>query len=266
MKLSAILFCAALAGVASLGCMDKPSTDEELAEALAQRSAEPRGPKPLPVPGAMPLLAVVAGQGAGPIRLGANVSQVERLMQHPCEVRSENLCRYVQYGVDFNLVGGITQSIYIQRHGRPAGKDANNNDIEFGFFQGMIPPDLRLGMLPQAIEEYLGKPYRAERVAGPNPQNMVYRHYYPGITLEYDFWPETGKLLLGGIRIYKDPNAVAQGAADAGAASDAGAPAPAASDAAPAASDAGAPPHEVGKKKAAAHDAGAPRVREPEPR
>ena len=241
MKLSAIFFFAVGAGVASLGCMDKPSKEDELAEALAQRSGEPRkrGPKPLPVPGAMPILAVLAGQGVGPIRIGANVSQIERLMQHPCEVRSENLCRYVTRGVDFNLVGGLTHTIYIQRNGRPAGKDANGDDLEFGFFQGLIPPDLALGMLPQAIQEHLGKPYRAERVAGPNPQNMVYRHYYPGMTLEYDYWPETGKLLLGGILIFKDPNATQAVAADAGAPSDAGAPATTV--AAPS-NDAGAPP------------------------
>jgi hypothetical protein len=200
-------------------------------------------------------MAVLAGQGAGAIRIGANVAQVERLMQRPCDVRSENLCRYVQRGIDFNLVGGITQSIFIQRKGRPAGKNAAGEDVEFGFFQGMIPPDLRLGMTPEAIQQYLGKPERAEHVAGPNPQTTVWRHYYPGLVLEYDWVAETRKLMLGGIHIVKDPRILPpwMKAADAGApASDGGAPHDAGT-----AGDAGTRPP--------ARDAGPPRKME-EPR
>lgn len=195
-------------------------------------------------------LAVLAGQGAGPIRVGANVAQVERLMQAPCEVRSENLCRYVTRGMDFNLLGGITQSLYIQRAGRPAGKSATGEELRFGFFQGMIPPDLRLGMLPEAIQQHLGPPQRVEKVPGPNPQNTIERHYYPGMVLDYDWWPETERLILGGIRIVRDPSAVPVSAAP-----DAGAPADV---------DAGAP-RTAASVKAPAGDAGAPR-REPEPR
>jgi len=250
MKLSAIL--ALTVAFASVSCVDKPTKDEEIAAALANRPPRDEQ-KPLAYPGAFTVLAVLAGQGAGPIRLGANIAQVQRLMQAPCEIRSENLCRYARRGMDYNLVGGLTQSIYIQRSGRPAGRSATGENLSFGFFQGMIPPDLRLGMLPEAIQQYLGKPRRITHVPGPNPQNMVERHEYPGMTLEYDWWPETQKLILGGILIFKDPTAVpnviesAARAADGGVASDAGAPAPVPS----------------GKQPG---DAGAPRVREPEPR
>jgi hypothetical protein len=248
--------------VVSIGCSEAPTTSQQIADALADRpdaGARARGRKryePVPVPGSFPLMAVLAGQGAGAIRLGANVAQVERLMQHPCDLRSEHLCRYVQRGIDFNLVGGITQSIYIQRKGRPAGKGANGEDLSFGFFQGMIPPDLKLGMTPEAIQQYLGNPERTEQVAGPNPQTTVSRHYYPGLVLEYDWVAQTRKLMLGGIHIVKDarvppPWMKATDAGvpmtDAGAPSDAGVP-----------SDAGAPPR--------ARDAGAPRPKDPEPR
>src|SRR5262245_28486895 len=130
MKLPAFLSLAL--ALACTSCVEKRSTEEEIVEALANRSARSvRHYEPVPVPGVLPLMAVLAGQGAGPIRIGANVAQVERLMQNKCEIRTENLCRYVRYAVDFNLVGGITQSIYIQRRGRPAGKDANGKDLEF---------------------------------------------------------------------------------------------------------------------------------------
>jgi hypothetical protein len=259
MKRSAILaFGAALA---ALSCAQEPSKDEKLAAALAARPSGERARSykallPPTPPGTHQLLAVLAGQGAGPIRIGANVAQVQRLMQAPCEVRSENLCRYVSRGMDYHLVGGITQSIHIQRAGRPAGKSATGETVVFGFFPGMIPPDLRLGMLPEAIQQYLGQPKRIERVPGPNPQNTVERHYYPGLVLEYDWWPETEKLILGGILVVKDPLALSALVPHAGAPpADAGASSAAGADGGSAGASA--------RPKAA--DAGAPR-REPEPR
>jgi hypothetical protein len=265
MKLPA--FLALGLALACTSCVEKRSKDEEIAAALAERSANrplARKYEPVPVPGALPLMAVLAGQGAGPIRIGANVAQVERLMQNKCEIRTENLCRYVRYGIDFNLVGGITQTIYIQRRGRPAGKGPDGTDLEFGYFQGMIPPDLKLGMLPESIQQYLGKPYRIEAIPGPNPQTAVSRHYYPGLTLEYDFVHETKKHMLGAIFIHKDPLLAAGLGADAGAPrSDAGAPFDAGMPRLP---DGGRPPFGDAGTRPPRGDAGAPRVKEPEPR
>lgn len=258
MKLSAILSFAA--GLAALACTSEPSQDEKLAEALANR-APPQPYKPLlPTPGGFQVLAVLAGQGAGAIRIGANVAQVERLMGAPCEIRSENLCRYVTRGMDFNLIGGITQSIYIQRAGRPAGRSATGEPTVFGFFQGMIPPDLRLGMLPEAIQQYLGAPKRIEKVQGPNPQSTVERHYYPGLVLDYDWWAETRKLILGGILVIKDANAAAEAMAKASAAAPGQSPNPGGS-AAPSGTAGGAPP-----SPRPAPSAAPPPVRQPEPR
>lgn len=262
-------FLALALALACIGCVEKRSKDEEIAAALADRSARPARTarphyEPIPIPGTVPLLAVIAGQGAGPIRLGANVTQVERLMQHQCEVRTENVCRYVRYGVDFNLVGNITQSIYAQRKGRYAGKGPNGEDLQFGFFQGMIPPDLRLGMVPEEIQKYLGKPYRIEAIPGPNVNTAVSRHYYPGLTLEYDFVHETKKHMLGAILIYKDAErapVIANGGAplaDAGPPFDGGMPPVRDGGVRPPLGDAGARP--------LPRDAGAPPMREPEPR
>lgn len=244
---------------ASAACVErKPTTDEEIAAALEDRARSrmrepPRDTKRWAPPSGL-MLAVLAGQGAGPIRLGASVAAVERLMDRPCEIKSETLCRYVARGMDFHLMGGILQSIHVQRAGRPAGRGHDGTHLEFGFFKGMIPPDLRLGMTPEAIQEYLGKPDRVEKVPEPNPQNTVFRHHYPGLVAEYDRWPETGKLILGGVRVIKDArlspfgvvDARDAGGADAGAgdadagdagAGDAGTPAP---------GDAGAPAADAG--------------------
>ena len=190
-----------------VACNSKPSTkpaSPAASAALAAASASARLPPPKrhnwPMPSG-PMLAVVAGQGVGPIRIGATTATIERLMELPCEVKTESLCRYVARGVEFNLEGGVTKSIYVQRAGRPT-KDAQGNDTEFGFFKGAIPPDLRLGMVPKAIQEYLHEPSRVEKSGEAGTANKVETHFYDGMMLEYDRI-ENGNLVLGGIVIFK---------------------------------------------------------------
>ncbi len=151
-----------------------------------------------------PMLAIEAGKGVGAIRIGATVGTVERLMNKRCEVLTDELCRYVTRGVDFHLLGGTVNSVHVQRAGRPAGRDAHGQTVEFGFFNGGIPPDLRLGMIPSAIQEYLGPPERVEPVPQPNPATLVARDYYPGLVIEYDRYTN-GKIIMGGVLIVKDP-------------------------------------------------------------
>jgi len=179
----------------------------------AQSSDEEIAPMPsasVPVPpfrqGNLPVgpsLAIEAGQGVGPIRFGATVATIERLMQHRCEVLSDNMCRYVTRGVDFHLVNGELSRIHVQRAERPAGRDAQGNPIQFGFFNGGIRPDLALGMKPRAMQEYLGRPERIEQVPEPNPQNMVARDYYPGLIIEYDRY-KNGNVIFAGAIVFKD--------------------------------------------------------------
>lgn len=149
-----------------------------------------------------PRLAIEAGQGVGPIRLGANVATIERLMELPCEIKTESLCRYATRGVDFHLVNGETAWIHVQRAGRPAGRGFRGEKLEFSFFNGAIPPDLRLGMTPRAIQQYLGRPERVEYVPQPNPTSILERHYYPGLVAEYDLYTN-GRIILGGVRVVK---------------------------------------------------------------
>lgn len=179
-----------IAAAVAAGAIEKDARQA----AHARRWAPPNGP----------MLAIEAGKGVGAIRIGATVATIERLMDKRCEVLTEALCRYITRGVDFHLVGGITNWIHVQRAGRPAGNDFRGEPVEFGFFNGAIPPDLRLGMIPSAIQEYLGPPERIEPVAQPNPASLVARDYYPGMVIEYDRYTN-GKIIMGGVRIMKDP-------------------------------------------------------------
>ena len=153
-----------------------------------------------------PVLAILAGQGVGPIRIGATIATIERHMAAPCDVKSKDVCRYLARAVEFQLENGVTKTIVVSRAGRPAGKDAAGKDAEYGFFNRAIPPDLQLGMVPSAIQEHLGEPKRVERnpTAAAGAADRVEIHEYPGMRIEYDRI-ENGNLVVGGIVLFKDP-------------------------------------------------------------
>ncbi len=154
-----------------------------------------------------PRLAMLAGQGVGPIRIGATVATIQRHMQLPCEVKDDKVCRYIARGVEFELKNGVTERVRVHRAGRAAGKDATGAEREYGFFNGAIPPDLSFGMVPKAIQEYLGAPERIETIAPAPPNQTAERHFYPGMIVEYDRH-SNGNLIMGGVVIEK-PSGVA---------------------------------------------------------
>lgn len=142
-----------------------------------------------------PRLAIVAGQGVGAIRLGASVATVERLMEAPCDEKTPTSCRYVARAVEFELNDqGKVKRIRAHRQGRKAG------DKEYGLFNGAIPPDLMFGMIPAAIQQYMGPPEKVvEGNQGAAPEAFQ-QYVYKGIVLEWDKLPN-GRTALGGARI-----------------------------------------------------------------
>ncbi|HYQ40679.1 MAG TPA: hypothetical protein VER11_01885 [Polyangiaceae bacterium] len=154
-----------------------------------------------------PVLAIQAGQGVGPIRIGATVATIERLMGAPCEVKTASVCRYIKRAVEFELdKNGVTERIVVHRHDRPAGPDAKGEPQVYGFFNGAIPPGVGLGMIPKAVLEMLGPPASSERVTTANDFNTVDRDTYPnGMVLEYDEYKKSNRVLLGGVIITKPP-------------------------------------------------------------
>jgi hypothetical protein len=151
---------------------------------------------------------IVPGQGVGPIRFGAKKATIERLMGAPCDDSTETLCRYVARGVDFTLKDDAVTEMRISRKGREAKRDAAGDIVEYGFFNGAIPPDLYFGMLPPAVQQYLGQPQKVEKITPMGPDGFSERHVYDGITLEYDAW-STGSLVLGAAVLTKSPTAAA---------------------------------------------------------
>lgn len=193
---------ASATAVASAALAASPSTP---ALASAKVAPAPLGTVQLPEG---PRLAIQAGQGVGPIRIGATVATIERLMEAPCEVKTQSVCRYIRRAVEFDLdKNGITERIVVHRHDRPAGPDAKGEPQVYGFFNGAIPPGVGLGMVPKAVLQILGPPQSSERVTTANDFDTVDRDTYPaGMVLEYDEYKKSGKVMLGAVIISKPKN------------------------------------------------------------
>jgi hypothetical protein len=206
---------AVIAGVFLAACSKGSSSSGAVPSASTPPSATVTAPNPLATysPGPMrsswplpvgPRLAVEIGKGLGPIRFGATVQTIERLMAAPCDLKTTELCRYYKQAIDFELKDGVLARIHVHRTDRSAGKDATGKPRTYGVFNGMIPPDLRFGMLPWAIQEYLGKPRRIEPAPGESGFDTAEIHYYDGVTLEFDRIGGSPPV-LGGIIIEKHP-------------------------------------------------------------
>ncbi|MCA9600211.1 MAG: hypothetical protein KC776_43205 [Myxococcales bacterium] len=194
---------AAIATLVAVSGCDKKSTDAA-PSAVPSASGPPAAALPPPMklpPPSGPRLAILAGQGLGPIRLHAKVETVERHMQAPCEVRTPKLCRYIHRAAEFLLDDeGRVRAIHVHRVGRSAGTAPDGGTLIYGVFNGAIPPDLAFGMLPTAIQQQLGPPKKViPGDAGATP-GTVEQHVYDGMVIEYDRMPN-GQLVMGGVRI-----------------------------------------------------------------
>lgn len=171
------------------------------ASAAHAHALHPSEPWHAPPPSG-PVLAILAGKGVGPIRIGATVATIERLMQKKCDVQTDKVCRYINRAVEFDLEDGKTKTIRVERPGRPAGKDRSGHEQRYGVFRGAIPPDIKAGMLPWAVRRVLGPPLETAKKDGSGPDHTVEVDHYNGMTLQYDKL-SNGKLALGEIRIHK---------------------------------------------------------------
>jgi len=177
---------------AATGCKCGSTT---VTESSASTSASPPASAVFHAPTG-PRFAVIASKGIGPIRIGATLGTVERLMELPCPDKSDTVCRYVDRGVEFRFgPDGKVNRILIHRGDRKAP-----NDKVWGVFNGGIPPDLRFGMIVPAIQQYLGPPKKVVSGNEGAAPEASEQHYYDGMVLEYDRMPNE-RLILGGIRI-----------------------------------------------------------------
>jgi hypothetical protein len=159
------------------------------------------GPYAIPVG---PLFGILPGKGIGPIRFGATISTIERLMGAKCTVKTDSLCRYSAQAVDFHLTDGALSKIHIHGDERPFD---DNPEHTYGIFNGLFRGDVRLGMYRQYVVEVLGEPERTEKTK-PGRFKMEQRdHYSPQkMVLEYDRL-KNGNVVLAGVVLEQAPDA-----------------------------------------------------------
>lgn len=171
-------------------------------------SVPPYVPRAFP-PRVGPALGIFPGEGVGPIRLGATVATIERLMKRPCDVVTAEVCRYHPEAVEFSLTEGKVSEIRIHRAGRTAGQDAAGKPLSYGAFNGAMPKDpaagrtevTTFGLHEQGAKQGLGEPKRVEKLDGKNPFGTVALHHYDGFVLEYDMTDEAPMPVVGGFRL-----------------------------------------------------------------
>lgn len=142
-----------------------------------------------------PTLGIYRGQGLGPIRFGATLKTIERLMEAPCTEKTEDSCRYLGQAVDFKLKDGVLEEIHV--HGDERAFSERPDDT-YGVFNGRFVEGPALGMYTQFVIESLGEPSRVQKIEAPGRFPTMERHHYPDMVLEYDKLAN-GNVVLAGV-------------------------------------------------------------------
>jgi hypothetical protein len=154
-------------------------------------------PTAWPIPSG-PRLGIFAGEGVGAIRFGANVTTIERLMEAPCEIKTDDACRYIALAVEFMLKDGVVSEIRTHRPNRPTTPKPR----VFGIFNGHTPEEVAFTMLRPAAKGLLGPPEKTEPVADGGDAHTVEVDTYNGLRVEYDQLPN-GNVVVGGMVVVK---------------------------------------------------------------
>jgi len=146
-----------------------------------------------------PAFAIVPGVGFGPVRFGASLATVERLMTTPCEERTASVCRYITAGIEYELNNGLVSGMLVHRHDRVV----DGSTKIWGQTRCAIAPDITPRVIQNYVHSLLGKPESSEAITAPNPNRTVLREVYPGVVFEYDRGEYTNQLVVGSIRVVK---------------------------------------------------------------
>ncbi len=151
-----------------------------------------------------PALLISPGEGVGPVRFGAKLSTIQRLMEADCTELTEDKgmqwCRYQPHAVDFGLKNDKLVTIHVHGSEREftPGKGLGV-DNSYGVFRGAFLNKAQLGMYPKFVDQ--GKPLRVQKVE-PGRFPTVEKHYYENMVLEYDKL-KNGNVVLGGVVLTK---------------------------------------------------------------
>lgn len=212
-----LLFALPLAFLGSACSCDRQPTEKPASHGTeAAQSPEKPAPPEARAPAARPTkihkrvgptLIIQQGKSIGPIYFGATTQTIERLMQAPCELKTETSCIYVAQAVEFTLNDGVMVRAKAHLRNRPVP----GSEEVFGLFNGGMPPKLALGLHRHIVLQEFGKPRRAEEIPLTGATGLVSRDYYDGLILEYDKI-ENGNTVLAAFEVVPSDKSVAAGA------------------------------------------------------
>lgn len=151
-----------------------------------------------------PIFTILPGEGIGPIRFGATLQTIQRLMEAQCTEVAERdgltWCRYQAHAVEFGLDKGRLVQIHIHGSEREftPGKGLGVDNV-YGIFHGKFANNGQLGMYRQYAAQ--GEPLRIEEVT-PGRYPVVEKHYYDDMVLEFDKL-RNDNIVLGGVVLTK---------------------------------------------------------------
>ncbi len=194
-----LLLCAAL----SLGCScgeDPAAQSAPVADPVSPPASDPataEAPRQLGSRQFVgPRLLVQPGKGVGPIYIGATVETIERHMEAPCDIKTQDRCVYVKQAVEFFLEDGVMARVKAHFRDRPVA----GSDEPYGTFNGGMLPEILMGLHRHVVVEEFGKPQRTEAVALSGATGLVERAFYDGVILEYEKI-ENGNVVLAGFEV-----------------------------------------------------------------
>ncbi|MCW5790288.1 MAG: hypothetical protein KIT72_07700 [Polyangiaceae bacterium] len=139
-----------------------------------------------------PSLLLEPLKGAGPIRFGANLETIERLMGSTCNVKRDDYCSMPSFALEFKLTDGLLTEIRAHRVQRLAA-----DGVSYGVLNGALAPDLKLGTFRGIVLETLGAPRRVDPVTQANSFGTFEVAHYEGLSLEFDQLPNSNNVLGG---------------------------------------------------------------------
>lgn len=194
-------------GCTAVACNPKRSESERAAPvatttaaasaAAASASARPKLRPPVYHVPVGPAFGIEPGVGIGPIRFGATLSTIERLMELPCPEKTASGCRYPIHAVEFQLKDGALEKIHI--HGQERLVKPDTPGYTYGIFNGKLLNGVELGMYRDYVEDVMGAPPAGRDVQeNGSAFPTVYVAEYPGVTFQYDKL-KNGNVVLAGI-------------------------------------------------------------------
>lgn len=126
---------------------------------------------------------------------------VQRHMEAPCDSQTALRCLYVRQAIEYFFEDGTLVRAKAYRRDRPVSDPPPDGEKYFGSFRGEMRPRIMMGLHRHIVVEEFGEPLRIEKVGSEGSVGLVERHFYDGVTIEYDLI-ENGNTVVSAMEVF----------------------------------------------------------------